>query len=455
MPTRTPEAEPAVIERLARALTFRTVSSRIDEPDVRDAYTALLDFLSHSFPELYATARVEQDEPWRLVIELPGSDPSLDPIVLMAHYDVVDVAGGSEGEWTHAPWAGEIADGFVWGRGALDDKNVLMALLEAAERVVRAGTGLARGLVLAFGGDEELAGRRGAAVTAARWSDAGRRFHFVLDEGAVIAVGMLAQPKTPVALIGVEEKGHVNVRLRAHQEGGHAAMPPRHTALGRLAAAVVRAEENPFPRRLTYSVGEFLRALAPHVAVPLRTVYAHPRLFWPLIRRVLAARPTSEALIRSTQAATMANASAAPNVLPQNAEAVFNVRILPGESVASVVEHYRALLGGFGVAVDVPDLEDAHDPVAGTSVSHAGYELISRTARELAECVPAPYLVTGSTDSKWYAPLADAVYRFLPMALDENEISRIHGTDERLSLENYSRLITFYERIILGACTNG
>ncbi|MFW5738038.1 MAG: M20/M25/M40 family metallo-hydrolase, partial [Spirochaetota bacterium] len=362
----------ASVERFARALRFPTVSARLHEEATRSAYTGFLDFIAGSYPHLFAAADVERDEPYRLVIELPGANPALDPLLLLAHYDVVDVEEGTEADWTHPPFAGTVDKEFIWGRGALDDKNSLVAALEASERVMVSGRRLERGLVLAFGGDEELMGTNGAAVTATRMREAGRRFHFALDEGAVVAVGMLSSPSKPIALVGIAEKGQLNVAISAETTGGHAAMPPARTALGKTAAAVARAERRPFPRRLTYTVGEFFRALAPHASFPLSLVYRFPRLFWPLLRVVLARSPQTAALIRTTQAATMAEAGAAPNVLPQGARAVVNVRILPGESVASVLARYRSILRREGVAVDVLDPDDAHEPVPGSPVEHPG-----------------------------------------------------------------------------------
>jgi carboxypeptidase PM20D1 len=446
---------PAAIERLARSLTYPTVASRIGEEDTRRAYSELLDFVTDAYPALFSVATVHREDPWQLVIELAGEDRSLDPLLVLAHYDVVDVEPGTEADWSHEPFGGAVDDGYVWGRGALDDKNSFIATLEAAEQIVSTGGKLQRGLVLAFGGDEEIAGRRGAARIAGRFREAGRRFHAVLDEGAVIAVGALAQPTIPIALIGVAEKGHVDVVIRAESEGGHAAMPPAHSAVGRIAEAVTRVEAHPFRPRLIAPVREFFRSLAPHASGPLRVVYAHPVLFWPLLRSVLGAGTSTSALIRTTQAVTMARGSAAPNVLPGAAEAVVNVRILPGESVKSVLEHYRTLLARLPVTVALRDPDDAHDPVATSATDHPFYAAIRDAATARFDCVAAPYLVTGSTDSKWYADLGDAVFRFVGMALDGEEIGRIHGTDERVSLDNFERLVRFYEDVITRECIDG
>lgn len=443
---------PASVERFAASLRFPTVSAGIEDPEVHDAFTALLDFFAASYPRLFAHATVDRQDPWRLVLEVPGTDASLDPILLLAHFDVVDVATSTRDDWSHDPFGGQIDAGFVWGRGALDDKNVLVALLEAAEAVVAEGRPLRRGFVLAFGGDEELTGRRGAARIAADMRASGRRFFVALDEGAIIASGMLATPDRPIALVGIAEKGQVNLVIRARSGGGHAAMPPRRTAVGAVAAAVARLERSPFPPRLRPSVQTFFVALARHASMPLRLVYRFPRLFWPVLSAVLAAKPSSAALIRTTQAATMARGSDAPNVLAQSAETVVNLRILPGETVDTVVERYRRLLRGLEVEVAVLEAEDASDPVAESPIDHPGYRAVAEIAESLFDCIAAPYLVTATTDSKWYAPISDAVLRFVPMVLTAEDLARVHGTDERIPVESFAGLIEFYETFIRRMC---
>jgi len=440
------------VERFARSLTYPTVSARIDEPATREAFSSFLDFLHASYPALFAAASVDRRDPWRLVLELPGTDASLDPALLLAHYDVVDVAPGSRETWSHDPFSGDVAGGYVRGRGALDDKNALVAILEAADSIVASGTMPRRGLVLAFGGDEELSGRRGAAAIAAGFAAAGRRFHMVLDEGAIVADRMLPAQRRPIALVGVAEKGHVNVAIRSRTGGGHAAMPPRRTAVGELARAITRIERRPFPARLIPTIRDFFRAQRAEVPFPVALVYRFPRLFWPALRAALTASPNSAALVRTTQAVTVARGGDAPNVLPASAEAIVNVRTLPGDTVETVLRRYRSLLRGRGVDVEVADPDAAHEPVTASGSGGAGYRAVAEVAARVFDCVPAPYLVTGSTDSKWYASLAGEVLRFVPMVLTAEEVERIHGVDERLSVDNFLRMVRFYDLFIREVC---
>lgn len=445
--TKTPFDLGKAADRLSTMIQFPTVSARLGEREVDEAFAGLIDYLQVAYPETTRAATVDASIPYHLVFDIPGSRPDLESILLIAHYDVVDVQPDA---WTHPPFGGEIEDGYIWGRGALDDKNVLCAQLEAVEAILASGRRPERGIVIALGGDEELSGHSGARRIAASFGD--RRFHMVLDEGAVIAVGMLSQPSLPVALIGIAEKGHVNITVEARTQPGHASMPPGTTAVGILARAIRRIERRPFRPRLTSTMREFFRALAPVTRFPLGVIYRFPAPCWPLLRLALTRAPQTRALVATTQAVTMTRGSNAPNVLPESAQAVINVRILPGESVGGVLARIRRLLRRIPVEARVTDEQDAHNPVSSSITARERYEAVASIAASLAVCVPAPFLVTASTDSKWYAGHSDAIFRFLAAVLDQGEIDRIHGVDERISIENLDRMIRFYLLIVERIC---
>jgi carboxypeptidase PM20D1 len=441
------------VRRFSQILQLQTISARIDERKVEAAFTELFALLPRLYPATWKTARVTAHPPWRLVLELPGTDPALEPVLLMAHYDVVDAADTG---WTFPPFSGEIDDEFLWGRGAIDDKSVFVALLEAVEQVTNAGRKLDRGLILAFGGDEELSGHLGAKTTAEEFAGDGRHFHCVVDEGGVIAKGMLRTPEQPIALVGVAEKGFCNIVVTAEGDGGHASMPSKVTAVGKIARAVAQIEKHPFAPRLLPAIRRFFRALAPAAAFPERVVFGNTRLLWPLVSRILGSRPSTDALVRTTQAVTMAEGSSAANVLPQRATATVNCRILPGESVASVLAHYRKVLRRHPVTVALSDGGEHSEPVRESPLDHPAYGTIVRLCNELYPGVlPAPYLVTGSTDSKWFRDLTDCILRFVPVTLEPDDLARVHGTNERISHTNYLSLIRFYERLITEECGNG
>ncbi len=459
------------LDRFRRLLCCRTVSSRIDEPDCRQAFDDMFSLLPDLFPTIAAQARVTASPPYRLVIQISGNNPSLRPLLVVAHYDVVDAP--PEG-WSRDPFGGEVVDGEVYGRGAIDDKGPLCAALEAAERLLAAGikpghpaaaspnadpatgTAFSRGLVFAFGGDEELTGALGAATTAAAFDKEGRRFHAVVDEGGIVSVGMLANPPKPIALIGVAEKGFVNIEITAFGDEGHASMPPPRTAVGLLAEAVRVVERNPHQTRMLGSIEEFFRAIAPHATGPLRFVYKHPRLFRRVILSILTKKPASAAIARTTQAVTRAHGSEAANVLPQQARAVVNVRILPGESINTVLARYRRLLRRLHVTIDVAEEGGASEPVPESSTEHSTYQtMVEALATVHPDAIAAPFLVTGSTDSKYFAHLAGGVYRIAPIRMTSRDISMVHGTDERISVDEYLKLVRFYQILFEKECLGG
>lgn len=446
-------AEGAATRRLSEAIGYPTVS-KYPRPDDPDAFAGFFEFLKREFPTLFGAAIVTLEAPWRLVLELPGRDDSLLPCLLLAHFDVVSADPTTDGEWTRPPFSGAVADGYIWGRGTMDDKSALMAILEAADSSLREGPQPERGLVLAFGGDEELSGKNGAGATASAFRQEGREFHFILDEGAVIADGILEDVPRRLALIGMGEKGHVNVTVRARGSGGHSGRPPRSTAAGVLARAIVRVENKPFPVRRLSTVESFFRTVGRVARGIPGFAYRHPGLMWPVMAAKLVAEPATNALVRTTQAVTMTQASPAPNVLPHEATCTINVRILPGETVESVAARFHDTLRDLPVEVEISDL-DANDPVPEASSDHDGFIAIEKAMKAAdPEVLVTPFLFTESTDSKHYRGLTDGIFRFAPVVVGRGDVDRFHGINERISVSNYMLMIRFYETLMRKVCWN-
>jgi carboxypeptidase PM20D1 len=435
--TRGPE-----IERLSQAIRFTTVAGETE------SFSRFEAFLEESFPLVHRRIQREQIGEPGLLFTWQGADPGLEPILFLAHYDVVPAFDEPAGSWTYPPFSGAIAQGFVWGRGTLDDKGSLMALLEAAERLLQEGWEPRRTILLAFGGDEESAGLRGATHIAEHLREREVMTAATIDEGSIVAGGMLRFLDRPVALIGIAEKGYLDVRISAAQEGGHAAMPGRVTALGRVATAVARIIARPFPAKLTLPVIFFLRAIGADVSGTVGWLLRHPRIAGPILRRVLAASPVTEALIRTTQAPTTARGSSAANVLPDQAEITINLRVLPGESCAATLERLRRLVRGTGVTVEA--VPGSSDPVPSAAVETPVYRMLEDTTKRLfPDAAIAPFLVTATTDSRRYRAVSRAIYRFVPFELDRNDLAGIHGRNERISLSAYRRAIAWYHTILV------
>src|SRR5438876_888335 len=252
-------------EHLAAAIRFRTVSHQDPSEDDRTQFAGLRTFLARTYPKVHRSLVRELVNGDGLLYTWKGADASAKPVLLMAHQDVVPVEPGTEGRWVHPPFGGAIADGFVWGRGALDDKASLVFLMEAVESLLADGFRPPRTVYLASGFDEEVGGLEGAARIAALLAERGVRLDYVLDEGRFVSQGVVPGVQEPVASIGIAEKGYVSVELVAETEGGHSSRPPPETAIGLLAAAIDRLERHPMPARLRGAPRREMQALAPYM----------------------------------------------------------------------------------------------------------------------------------------------------------------------------------------------
>ena len=440
-----PAADAATIARLAGAVRFPTVSYEDGRYDAQ-AFEGFAAYLSQSFPRTHAALTRETVAGHSLLYRWRGSDPAAKPILLAAHMDVVPVEAGTEGKWTHPPFAGVAADGYVWGRGAWDDKSAVVAILEAVERKLAGGWQPTRTVYLAFGHDEEVGGR-GAQAIAALLKSRGIALELVLDEGSMVVKDMVPGVEPAVALIGVAEKGFASVELTAQAEGGHSSMPGTDNAIVRLAGAVDRLAADPFPARMIAPLEGTLDRTGPAMDLPMRVVLANRWLTEPLVLRTMAGTPSGAAAVRTTTALTMFNAGTKANVLPQSARAVVNHRLLPGDTVDEVVARDREVVADPRVSVRA--IAGARDPSLVSPTDGPAYAAVERSVRRIfPDTVIAPSLVVAGTDARHYEPVAKAIYRFLPVRADPTDLKRFHGTDERIAVSDYARAIAFYGAVL-------
>lgn len=439
---------PRAAANLSQAIRFQTVSHQDPGQDEPAEWDRLHAWLQATYPAIHAATTRDVVAGHALVYTWAGSDPSLAPIVLMAHQDVVPVTPGTEAAWKRPPFEGVIADGAVWGRGAIDDKGSLVTLFEGAEALARAGFRPRRTVIIASGHDEEVRGQ-GARAIAALLKARGIKAEFVLDEGMAI---VRDNPITggDVALIGVGEKGYGTLAVTAKAPGGHSSTPPADgggvVALSRAVAAIA---DKPFPLKLSGAGRQMLEALAPHADWPLRMAVANAWLFEPLILKQVAASPAGAAMLHTTIAPTMLKGSPKENVLPQDATAWINYRIAPGQSSKEVLAHTRQAAGELPVVIDWVKTPDEPSPISSTT--SRGWGVIATLAADLAKAPAAPGLVTAGTDSRYLQPVATDVYRFQPMALSVEDLTMIHGTNEHLTLANLELAVQFYARLIATA----
>ncbi len=429
----------------AGAIRIPTISRQDSGPDLVPM-RALHAYLAQTFPRTHATLTHEVVAPANLLFTWTGTDTALEPVVMMAHMDVVPVETGSENAWTHPPFSGDIADGFVWGRGTLDDKVGVFSTLEAVEALVAKGYRPRRTVYLAFGDDEEVEGHGAAAIVALLKS---RRVHplVAIDEGSAIVSGIVPGVSRPAALIGLAEKGHMSVKLTVTGAGGHSLMPPARTAVGVLAQAVTRLEEHPMPAHLDGAVAGMLGELAREMSLGARIALANLWLTRPLLIAQMSKSPVTDASLRTTTAPTMIQGSPKENVLPIRAQAIVNFRIIPSETPENVMEHVRTVVNDTSVALALA--EPPAPPLPVSSTTSASYHTLARDIAVLdPEAIVAPALVLGATDSRQYGGYARDVYRFLPVRMGPHDIDRVHGTNERIGVHDYARGVAFMTLLI-------
>jgi len=436
----------AAAERLAEAVRFATVSPvRPEEIDAK-AFLGLHDFLRTSFPGVHRVLRGEVVNDYSLLYTWAGTDPAANPIALMAHLDVVPVETPTEADWIEPPFSGRIADGFIWGRGSIDDKSAVLGILEAVELLVGQGFRPTSTVYLAFGHDEESRRHDGAARIAALLQSRGVSLEYVNDEGMIIADRLVPGVADPVALIGTAEKGWLTLELRAGDTGGHASMPPPQTAIGTLAAAIQRLEAHPMPAALESPASELFASVAPAMPFLQRMIFANLWLFAPLVVRRLAAAPTSNAIVRTTAAVTVVTGGTRDNVLPKTATALVNFRILPGDTTASVMDYVRRVIGDPRISITALKREE---PSPVSSCESASFRTVAATIRQVFPGVlVAPGLSVVRTDSSHFLGITEAVYRFRPLRFTADDLRRIHGTNERVAIDGHAALITFYVCLI-------
>ena len=371
------------LETLGMLIRERTVADDGAEAEAGanlgdEARAALLRchaILAERFPLAHAAMRVDAINDYSLLYEWEGTDDGLEPVVLVAHLDVVPVSAEQASQWSQPPFGGVVEAGEVWGRGALDVKGRVVSHLAAVEALLAAGTAAPRRTVyLAYGHDEEVGGYEGAASIAAELERrlGGRRVAALLDEGGAVTKGAIpGMGSLEVALVGTAEKGYVCISLKAESKGGHAAWPPLGgtpvTAVSRALAAVHAKQPAP---RLTQPVAGMLERASALVAEPYRTIFANLHVFGALLARVFGWKgEKANALVRTTQAVTRFTAGEKNNVVPASAEATINLRLLSGDTVEGTLGRVRAIAEEFGVSAEIDEKAFRSEP---SPVSPAG-----------------------------------------------------------------------------------
>jgi carboxypeptidase PM20D1 len=436
------------IERFREALRIKTDWPAGALPGDAEAEAPLFrfqEFLAENYPRFHQTAERRILGPYSLIYRWPGADQAREkPVLILAHYDVVPA---EEEKWTTDPFGAEMKDGYIYGRGALDMKSMLMAVLEGVELLCAGGFRPRRDIWFAFGGDEERAGILGARKTALWFAEAGIRFSWILDEGSAILENQIAGVHRPLALFSIEEKGFLSLDLRAVQKPGHASRPPSVQAAAVLARALCRISKKPFPFRLVPTVEQFFTRLSGFASGPRAFFMRHARMLGPLFFRALAADPNICALLHTTVAMTQLAGSAADNVMPSEVRAVINLRLLQPWTVERATGFIKKAINDERVKVEVHGMGTNPVPANPEHTRQGGpgwKEMTAALEAVYPGIPPLVFMMVATTDSRHYQDLADGIFRFNPQLLDPGELSRMHGHDERISVDNLRRSLDFY-----------
>lgn len=410
------------------------------------------EFLAEQFPVFHKTAERWTLNPYALVYRMAGTGSaqtadadSSNAVLFLAHYDVVPA---ETEKWNVGPFSAEMKDAYIYGRGTLDMKGILIGIMEAAENLCLAGWKPQRDIWFAFGGDEERTGLQGAMETVKWFEQRGQRFAWILDEGTPIAENQIKGIDFPLALVSIEEKGFLSLDLTVEQEPGHASRPPRIQAAAILGRALCRIAKKPFPFKLSRTVETFFRQIAPFMPGIQGFVMRHCRGLGPLFFKLAASNPAIEAMIRTTVAMTQLEGSAADNVLPSEVRAVLNLRLLWPWTTEKAMDFIKKAINDKRVKVSVHGLGTNPVPSSG-GWQNNGWQYIQAALKEAWPGItPFPFIMVATTDSRHYEKQTGGIFRFSPHKLDPHELGGVHGHDERISEENLRRGLAFYTTLL-------
>lgn len=439
----------AAVSHLSDAIRCRTVNYEDHSRTDFSEFDRLQALMRSSFPAVLAHGQFELIG-HAVLITIPGSDPSLLPCLYMSHQDVVPVVAGTEQDWTYAAFSGAVEDGYIWGRGTLDIKEMVFGILEAAEYLLSRGQRFRRTAYLAFGDDEETL-NLGALAIAETLKSRGVRLEFVLDEGSCKLEdgACFGAPGLPIGLIELMEKGYADLELTVESRGGHSNRPFGGSSLEHLARAITAVTDHPFPCRLPEPMIGTFEALSPYITEePFRELVRDVRGNADAIAAVCAKRLETFSYVATTIAPTMIEGgSAACNVLPQNMRAVINFRLNEGDSIEGVLEHCRAAIGN--PKVHLRYLQ-ANDPSATARIDGFGYKKLCEAMSQFyPEVVFVPSMTVGATDAHQYERICDTCLRCSPFLTEPEDVRRgMHGTNERLPIRSYAQGIRVLIRLM-------
>lgn len=433
-----------VAEHLAASIRCKTVPLDEHGTPEPEAFKQLHKMLEETYPLVHQKLRREVVNGYSLLYIWQGTRGDLDPVMLMAHQDVVSA---DPTEWTHPPFEGKIIDGFIWGRGTLDIKNQLIGIMEAAETLLKAGFRPERTILFGLGHDEETGGVNGCKILGQELKKRNIHLAGIVDEGGGIMAGLAAGVRGPIALVGVSEKGYLTTEFTVHSQPGHSSTPPPQTAIGILSKAMTRLESHPMPihlRRLRPMYGGIGKAAPIYLQVAFSNVW----LFGPLLKRWLVPKAEMNASMRTTTALTIINGGVEDNTIPAEAKATVNFRLLPGDTIADALWHAKKVIKDERVKIK-PVEGKFNEALPVSSTTCPAYKGLSTVIRQVFDNPPvAPFVMLGGTDCQHFVPVCDEIYRFTSLVMDESFMGLEHGIDERIPVKGMADMVKFYAQLM-------
>lgn len=450
------------VERLSKAVTFKTISNQDRDDFDTEAFNNYHKFLEQAYPNVHKTLKKEligDPRPYSLLYTWEGKDPSLEPALFYAHQDVVPVPEDSRDQWKQDPFSGAVVDGYIWGRGVLDDKNQIHGLLEAAEMKIKEGWQPSRTIYFVFGQDEEVGGHEGARKVADVLEERGiKRFAYVMDESAPITPGIFPGIKDNTALIGIAQKGFVSLELAINGVGGHSAQPPLQSNIGILAEAITKLEAAQFPYRIHPAVRSQYRYMGPELDESMQPLFAAvafgkddelTQMEQKFIDE-MAKNDVTRAMLHTTIAVTIINAGIKDNVLPPSATAVVNFRPMPGDTPEVIIDHVKKAIDD--ERITVRDISASTPATNIADPSSDAYKMLEKTIRQIwgNDLIVSPFFVIGGSDSKHFQArdFAPDVFTITTIQLENTEeFKGFHGVNERILVKEYGKTIGFFYTI--------
>lgn len=377
----------------------------------------------------------------------PAPHPERLPILLLAHMDVVPA---EEPNWKHPPFAGVITDTEIWGRGAIDDKQMMLGNLVAISHLIENGFKPNRDIYVTFGFDEEISGFKGACAVSEYLRSQKLKFEFIHDEGMPVLKDIVPGVSVPAAPVGLAEKGSLDMEVTLNGSAGHSSIPPSSTIIGLLSRGIAELEANPMPAHLESISRLLMERLAPDMESPvLKSIFSNLWLFKPVVQKILESKASTNAIVRTTTAVTIIRGGNKRNVLPSSAKAHLNFRISPLDTVQGVLEHVKKVF----LSVDPRfsfDVLDSLEPAPISSPDSPTFHAFASAIRStFPEVLVTPGVMVGNTDTRHFWGLSENIYRFAPNILTQDLVETLHNVNERISKKNLDYVINFYHQLIL------